>query len=79
MLEKVIEVIPPPEVNRNSEFRALIFDSWFDKYRGALNLIYILNGKLEVGQDIQSMATTKSYPIRGISVLRPVEHSVPSM
>ncbi|XP_033251162.1 translation factor waclaw, mitochondrial [Drosophila miranda] len=79
VLERVIEVIPAPRVERNSAFRALIFDSWFDKYRGALNLIYVLNGKLEQGQDIQSLATKKAYPVKSISVLRPFECGVASL
>lgn len=76
VLERVIETIPPPNVQRESAFRALIFDSWFDKYRGALNLIYVLNGQLAVGQDIQSLATKKVYPVKSLSVLRPAECAV---
>lgn len=79
VLDRVIETIPPPKVDRNSTFRALLFDCWFDRYRGALNLIYLLNGKLEVGQDIQSLTTKKVYPIKSISVLRPAEVEVNSM
>ncbi|XP_064538886.1 translation factor waclaw, mitochondrial-like isoform X2 [Drosophila montana] len=79
VLERVIETIPPPNVQRESAFRALIFDSWFDKYRGALNLIYVLNGQLAVGQDIQSLATKKVYPVKSLSVLRPAECAVNSL
>ncbi|XP_017851814.1 translation factor waclaw, mitochondrial [Drosophila busckii] len=76
VLQRVIERIPSPSVQRESAFRALIFDSWFDKYRGALNLIYVLNGHLSVGQDIQSLATKKTYPVKSLSVLRPAECAV---
>ncbi|XP_073827971.1 translation factor waclaw isoform X2 [Musca autumnalis] len=76
VLDRVIEVIPPPKVDRNSPFRALLFDSWFDRYRGALNLIYLLNGKLEVGQDVQLLSTKKVYPVKSISILRPAETDV---
>ncbi|TDG44598.1 hypothetical protein AWZ03_009004 [Drosophila navojoa] len=79
VLERVIETIPPPNVDRESAFRALIFDSWFDKYRGALNLIYVLNGQLNVGQEIQSLATKKMYPVKSLSVLRPAESAVESL
>ncbi|XP_017869949.1 PREDICTED: translation factor waclaw, mitochondrial [Drosophila arizonae] len=79
VLERVIETIPPPNVERESAFRALIFDSWFDKYRGALNLIYVLNGQLNVGQEIQSLATKKMYPVKSLSVLRPAESAVESL
>uniref|UniRef100_W8BL04 Translation factor GUF1 homolog, mitochondrial n=2 Tax=Ceratitis capitata TaxID=7213 RepID=W8BL04_CERCA len=73
VLDAVIERIKPPDVNREPPFRGLIFDSWFDKYRGALNLIYVLNGSLKLGQDIQSIITKKSYPVKGISILLPKE------
>ncbi|XP_075158530.1 translation factor waclaw [Haematobia irritans] len=76
VLNSIIETIPPPKVERNSQFRALLFDCWFDRYRGALNLIYLLNGKLEVGQDIQSYTTKKVYPVKSISILRPVETEI---
>ncbi|XP_037943999.1 translation factor waclaw, mitochondrial [Teleopsis dalmanni] len=76
VLDRVIEVIPCPQVNRTSLFRAFIFDSWFDKYRGALNLIYVLDGQLNVGQEIQSMITKKVYSVKNISVLRPAEQSI---
>ncbi|XP_039959389.1 translation factor waclaw, mitochondrial [Bactrocera tryoni] len=76
VLDRVIEKITPPQVDRNPPFRALIFDSWFDKYRGALNLICVLNGSLKVGQEIQSMITKKSYPVKGITILRPKEDPI---
>ncbi|XP_055846229.1 translation factor waclaw, mitochondrial isoform X2 [Episyrphus balteatus] len=76
LLENVIENIPPPNVNRESQFRALVFDSWFDKYRGALNLIYVHNGSLKTGEEIQSLTSGKSYPVKSISILRPIETPV---
>lgn len=79
VLDRVIEQITPPQVDRNPPFRALIFDSRFDKYRGALNLIYVLNGSLKVGHEIQSMITKKSYPVKGITILRPKEDPIETM
>lgn len=76
VLESVIQNIPPPNVNRETPFRALIFDSWFDKYRGALNLVYVNDGSVKIGDDIQSFTSGKSYPIRSLSLLRPVETAV---
>ncbi|XP_067638839.1 translation factor waclaw, mitochondrial-like isoform X4 [Eurosta solidaginis] len=79
VLDNVVERIPQPVVDRNPPFRALVFDSWFDKYRGALNLIYVLNGTLSVGQEIQSMVTKKAYPVKGLTVLRPKEDPIESI
>lgn len=78
-MDRVIEVIPPPRVERDKDFKALIFDSWFDKYRGALNLIYLINGQLKTGEEIQSVATKKFYPIKSISILRPEETTIETM
>uniref|UniRef100_A0ABK9MIH9 Translation factor GUF1 homolog, mitochondrial n=1 Tax=Glossina morsitans morsitans TaxID=37546 RepID=A0ABK9MIH9_GLOMM len=76
VLDRVVESIPPPQVDRDSPFRALLFDSWFDRYRGALNLMYLLNGKLQVGEEIQSLTTNKIYPVKSISILSPNEKEV---
>lgn len=79
VLDRVVESIPPPQVDRDSPFRALLFDSWFDRYRGALNLMYLLNGKLQVGEEIQSLTTNKIYPVKSISILSPNEKEVDCM
>lgn len=77
LLDAIVDRIPPPEmVDRNAAFRALLFDSWFDRHRGALNLIYVKDGSVNVGDEIQSFATEKSYVIRTLSILRPHELNV---
>lgn len=73
----IIKYLPPPKANRDSkDFRALLFDSWYDKYRGALNLVYVNDGKLSVGQEIQHHSTGKMYPVKSLSLLRPNEVAV---
>lgn len=76
LLDAIVKRIPSPEVNREAVFRALLFDSWFDRHRGALNLIYVKDGAVNVGDEIVSFASEKSYVIRTLSVLRPHEHAV---
>jgi translation factor GUF1, mitochondrial len=76
VLENIVERIPPPTVDRSGKFRGLLFDSWYDKYRGALNLVYVKDGELKVGQEITSHHTKKSYEIRTLSVMRPHEYKV---
>lgn len=53
-----------------------MFDGWYDRYRGVLNLIYIRDGELKIGQEITSYHTKKSYEVRSISLLRPQEEPV---
>lgn len=76
LLDNIVINIPAPNVNRHSTFRAIVFDSWFDKYRGALNLIYLTDGFLHIGNEIQSYTTGKSYPVKTISLLQPLETAV---
>ncbi|KAL5278839.1 GUF1 family protein [Megaselia abdita] len=77
VLVAIIKYLPPPKANREAkDFRALLFDSWYDKYRGALNLVYVNDGKITVGQEIQHHSTGKAYPVRSLSLLRPNEVQV---
>lgn len=76
VLQEVIERIPHPQANRNNVFRGLLFDSWFDRYRGALNLVYVKDGHLNVGDEITSHLTKKTYDIRSLSILKPEESTV---
>ncbi|EFA01635.2 translation factor GUF1 homolog, mitochondrial isoform X2 [Tribolium castaneum] len=73
VIEALIERISPPKVDRTAPFRALLFDSWFDKYRGALSLIYIQDGEINVGDEVQSCHSQKTYSIKSLSLLRPQE------
>lgn len=76
VFEHVIEKIPPPDANPNLPLRAHLFDSWYDKYRGALNLMFIKDGEIRVGQDIVSCDSGKSYNVRSLSLLTPEERKV---
>jgi translation elongation factor EF-4 len=73
VIQAIIDRIPPPKVNREAPLRALIFDSWYDKYRGALSLIYIQDGAVNVGDEIRTCHTKKTYAVRTLSLLRPQE------
>jgi GTP-binding protein LepA len=61
LLEKLIEVIPPPKGNEEGPLQALIIDSWFDNYVGVVSLVRIVNGTLTKGSKITVMSTGKSY------------------
>ncbi|XP_076281156.1 translation factor waclaw [Lasioglossum baleicum] len=76
VLDAVVERIPPPDVFREKPTRALIFDSWYDKYKGAISLVYIKEGSLSVGDQITSVQNKKSYEIKTLGLLRPSEDAV---
>ena len=71
VLEAVIERIPPPPVARDKPLQALIFDSWYDKYKGAIALTYLAQGSLSVKDQVTSIHSGKSYEVRSIFMLRP--------
>lgn len=76
VLRAVIERIPAPTSVRTEKFCALLFDSWYDRYRGALNLMFIKDGEIRVGDEITSAHTKKSYEVRTLGLMRPAEESV---
>lgn len=75
-LNSIVEKIPSPEANRDAPFRGLLFDSWYDRFRGALNLIYVRDGEVKTGQEISCYQSKKNYEIKTLSVLRPHEVNV---
>ncbi|XP_051172476.1 translation factor GUF1 homolog, mitochondrial isoform X2 [Leptopilina boulardi] len=76
VLEAIVERIPPPPVSRAEPFRALIFDSWYNKYKGAVSLIYVQQGRISVGENISSCHTGKVYEVKSLSFLRPEEEDI---
>ncbi|KAG8228907.1 hypothetical protein J437_LFUL011155 [Ladona fulva] len=73
VLKAVVREIPPPPADVSASFRGLVFDSWFDKYRGAVLLIYIRDGFLRVGDHITSAQSGQNYEVRSLGLLRPSE------
>ena len=63
LLEEIIKKIPPPKVQINLPARALIFDSIYDSYRGAIPYVRVVDGELKVGQRINIMSTGKVYEL----------------
>ena len=76
LLSKVIEYIPEPSININSRLRALIFDSYFDSYRGVITSIRVVDGSIRVGDKFKMMATNAVYEVLGLSKHNPKEISV---
>jgi len=75
VLEAVVRDIPPPAGEPDAPVRALIFDSWFDPYHGAVSLVRVKDGTLGKGQRIRLMAVGKEFQVTRLCVLapRPVE------
>lgn len=63
VLEKIVTDIPAPNGNENAPTKALIFDSYYDNYKGAVAFIRVKDGKIKVGDEIEFMATNKTYTV----------------
>jgi GTP-binding protein LepA len=71
ILEAVVQRIPPPRGDVDAPTRALVFDSWFDPYHGAVSLVRVVEGRLAKGQRIRLMATGKEFLVTRVGVLAP--------
>ena len=73
LLEAIVYNIPHPEGDATSPLSALIFDSYFDAYRGVVALVRIVNGSMRKGQSIRMMATDTVTLVEEVGVRRPTE------
>src|ERR1700760_4842568 len=71
ILEAVVTLLPPPEGDPEAPLQALIFDSWFDPYRGVIVLARIINGKLRQGMKIKVMSNGKIFDVESMGVMTP--------
>ena len=71
ILEAVVARVPAPKGNPAGPMRALIFDSWYDSYRGAVVMVRVVDGTIRKGQKIRFMATGRDYELVEIGVFSP--------
>jgi len=71
ILEAVVHLLPPPKGDADAPLQALIFDSWFDPYRGVIVLARIVNGRMYKGQKIRLMSNGKVFDVESMGVMTP--------
>ena len=71
LLEAIVEQIPAPEVDEEAPLRALVIDSWFDKYVGVVILVRVFDGTLKNREKIKLMATGATYEVQKLGVFTP--------
>ncbi len=71
MLEGVIHKIPPPKGDPKAPLRALIFDSWYDSYRGVVVLVRVVDGVLRVKDKMRFLSTKQTYEVNELGVFTP--------
>ncbi len=71
ILEAIVERFPPPTGNADAPLKALIFDSWFDPYRGVVIVVRVIDGVMRTKMKIRLMATKQDYEIDALGVFSP--------
>ena len=73
LIETIIKKVPAPKGDKNKDLQALIFDSYFDAYRGIMILVRVVNGKIKVKDKIKMLATGAVYEVVEIGIHTPHE------
>jgi GTP-binding protein LepA len=71
ILEKIVTHIKAPTGDANGPLRALLFDSWYDSYRGVVSLVRIVDGELRKGMRIKFLSTERIYEVTEVGVFTP--------
>ena len=73
LLERIVRRVPPPKGDPGAPLQALIFDAWYDPYRGVVGMVRVFNGTLRVGDRIRVMSTGLDYEVHGLGIRTPHE------
>jgi GTP-binding protein LepA len=71
ILEQIVAKIPSPKGDKNAPLKALIFDSWYDSYRGVIVLFRVIEGTIKKGTKIKFFNTGREYLVETLGVNRP--------
>src|SRR5467141_2052207 len=71
VLEAIVRDVPPPKGDPNAPLKALIFDSWYDSYRGVIVLFRIIDGSIRPGMKIRFFNAGRDYQVETLGVNRP--------
>ena len=71
VLEEIVRQVPPPKGSAENPLQALIFDSWFDSYRGAVVLVRVMEGRITKHAKIRLCANNEVYEVEDLGVLTP--------
>ena len=71
VLERIVTDLPAPNGDENAKTKCLIFDSFYDNYRGALAYVRVVDGSVKVGDEIRLMATNKTFTVTEVGYFAP--------
>ncbi|MDO4744118.1 MAG: translation elongation factor 4 [Clostridia bacterium] len=72
VLEKIVETVPPPNGDEEAPLKALIFDSYYDSYKGVIAYVRVIDGTLRAGKTIKMMATDGTFDVVEVGYLNPM-------
>ena len=79
LLERIVRVVPPPKGDPHAPLKALLFDSWYDSYRGVTSLVRIVDGQLLPRTRIKAMGTGLETDVEALGVFRPQPEDIPAL
>ena len=79
LLEAVVKLVPPPAGKLEDPLKALVFDSWYDNYRGVVMLVRVVDGEVKVGQKIRLWSNQKEFEVQELGVIAPFPTAVKSL
>lgn len=71
LLEKIVTDLPCPKGSRDEPFRALIFDSFYDNYKGAISMVRVGDGRIKAGDVIKMASSGKTFDVTEVGVFTP--------
>ena len=79
ILESIVELVPPPKADLDKPFRALIFDSYYDAYRGVIVFFRVVDGQVKKGDKLRFMASAAEHDITEVGVMTPQQVQVDTL
>lgn len=79
VLQRIVDVLPPPSGDSAKPLRALVFDNFMDDYRGVVSLVAIIDGTIQKGSKLTFMRSGKSFEVATLGVLYPDEVQTKSL
>ena len=79
LLERIVADVPPPSGDPRAPLKALLFDSWYDPYRGVTSLARIVDGRLSARMKIRAMATGLEAEVEEVGIFRPQREAVAAL
>ncbi|MGD2294533.1 MAG: translation elongation factor 4 [Candidatus Aminicenantes bacterium] len=79
VFESIIDRIPPPKQTTDAPLKALVFDSWFDSYRGVIFLVRVFEGVVQTGTQIELMSKKVAHEVEEVGYLTPMMKKVKNL